>query len=156
MPMCTSLPESNSDVEEVTGTEPHEVLTTNDHLDKDTDGNDDRDRLDLAPKPDSDSGPVVPPSEGGLTEDALLAHPAHTGHDDDNLHEDLTIVACVDLAPTIGVQGHRLRETAEPQFPIPGQKEGEPLVEATNKKDNSVDRDPKLAVTDAFAKDLSK
>ena len=55
------------------------------------------------------------------------------------------------------MQGHRLRETAEPQFPIPDQNEGEPLLEATNKKDKSaVDTDPKLIVTDAFAKDLSK
>ena len=100
---------------------------------------------------------MVPPSEGGLTEDALLSLPVYTGDDDDELDEDLSTVADVDLAPTLGVQGHRLRETAEPQFPIPSQKEGEPLLEATNKKDNfAVDTDPKLALTDEFAKDLNK
>ena len=50
MPVRNSLLESDGDIEEVTGTEPHEALTTNDHLDNDTEGNDDRDRLDLAPK----------------------------------------------------------------------------------------------------------
>ena len=157
MSVRNSLLESDSDIEEVTGTEPHEALTTNDHLDNDTEGNDDMDRLDLAPKQDNDSGPVVPPSEGGLTEDALLSLPVYTGDDDDELDEDLSTVADVDLAPTLGVQGHRLRETAEPQFPIPSQREGEPLLEATNKKDNfAVDTDPKLALTDEFAKDLNK
>ena len=80
-----SLRESDSDVEEVTGTEPHEALTTTDHLDNDTEGNDEGDRLDPAPKPDNDSGPVIPPSEGGLTEDALLVPPMYTGDDDDDL-----------------------------------------------------------------------
>ena len=35
-----------------------------------------------------------------------------------------TILMDVDLAPTVGVQGHRLRETAEPQFPYLVKKKG--------------------------------
>ena len=142
-------------VEEVTGTGPHESLTTHVHVDNDSDGSDDGDGLDLAPKPNNDSGPVVPPSEGGLTEDALLALPLYTGDDDEEPDEDLSTVAYAHLAAIVGVQGHPLGETAEPQLPIPNQKEGEPLLEATNKPDNTaVDTDPKLAVTDVFAKDL--
>ena len=79
----------------------------------------------------------------------------YTGEDDEELDEDLSTVADIDLAPTVGVQGHRLWIIAEPQFPIPSQEKRKPLLGATNKKDNTaVDTDAKLAVTDAFAKDL--
>ena len=91
MPVSTSLLESHSDVEEVTGTKPHKSLTTNDHLDNNIVGNDDGDTLDLVPKPDNDPGLVVPPSEGGPMEDALLALPVYP----DELDEDLSTVADV-------------------------------------------------------------
>ena len=137
MPVRTSLLESESEVEEVTGTEPHESVTTDVPADNDTDSSDEGDKFGLATKPGNDLGLEVPPFEGGLTEDALLPLPVYIGVDDEEAVEDLSTLADVDFAPAVGVQGHRLRERAEPQFPIPRQQKGEPLLEATNKKDNS-------------------
>ena len=93
----------------------------------------------MATKPDDDLGPEVPPSEGGLTEDATLALPVYTWDGDDEADEDLSTLADVDLAPTVGVQGHRLWETTDPQFPIPSQQKGKPLLEATNRKHNTAE-----------------
>ena len=124
MPVRTSLLESGSDVEEVTGTEPQEAPTTNDHFDSDTEFNDETDGPELARRPDPDSGSVIPPSEGGLTEDAFLAFRVYTRNDDDNLDEDSSIVADVELAPTVGVQRHRVQKQVNHSSPYPVRKRG--------------------------------
>ena len=54
------------------------------------------------------------------------------GEDTENGDEDNE--GDVDMMGTMGPQGHRLRETAAPQYGIPSQKEGEPLLEASGKK----------------------
>ena len=54
MSVRTCLLDSESEVEKVTGTEPHESLTTDVPVDNDTNGSDDGDRLDPAPNRDND------------------------------------------------------------------------------------------------------
>ena len=83
-----------------------------------TDSNVEGGKLLLATKPKNDLGLEIPSFDGGLAKDALWALPVYTG---DGNEEALSSLADVDLAPTVGVQGHCLREPADARFAIPNQ-----------------------------------
>ena len=127
MPVRTSVPEPEIEIEEGTSLEPYESFGPDVPLDNNSDNNDHGGKLGVATKPDNYLGPELPPSKAGPLEDCLVALPVYTGDHDDGDDKDLSTFVEVDLAPIAWVQGHRLRETSEPQFPITGeQQKGEP------------------------------